>query len=64
MKLVDTFILSFGATASVLMVIAICSFLLPKHGEVVYNCSIAEISPDFPPEVREQCRKLNAEKNI
>jgi hypothetical protein len=24
-----------------------------------YNCSIAEISPDYPPAVREQCRKLN-----
>jgi hypothetical protein len=23
-----------------------------------YNCSIAEISPDYPPAVREQCRKL------
>jgi hypothetical protein len=32
--------------------------LLPKHGEVVYNCSIAEISPDFPLKVKEECRKL------
>jgi hypothetical protein len=29
----------------------------PKHGVVVYDCSIAEISPDFPPKVREECRK-------
>jgi hypothetical protein len=35
---------------------------LPRHGEVVYNCSIAEISPDYPPEVKEKCRKLNIER--
>jgi branched-subunit amino acid permease len=37
-------------------------FALPRHGEVVYNCSIAEISPDYPPEVKEQCRNLNVGK--
>ena len=30
---------------------------------VKYDCSISEISPDFPPEVREQCRKLRAKYN-
>jgi hypothetical protein len=29
---------------------------------VIYNCSIAEISPDFPPKAREECRKLRADK--
>lgn len=29
----------------------------PKHGVVVYDCSIAEISPDYPVAVKEQCRK-------
>jgi hypothetical protein len=24
-----------------------------------YNCSLVEINPDYPPAVREQCRKLN-----
>jgi hypothetical protein len=24
-----------------------------------YNCSLAEIHPDYPHAVREQCRKLN-----
>jgi hypothetical protein len=24
-----------------------------------YNCTLAEINPDYPPTVREQCRKLN-----
>lgn len=46
-----------------LMIVCYVAILfLPKHGKVVYNCSITEISPDFPIEVREQCRKLNMEK--
>jgi len=27
-----------------------------------YNCSIAEISPDFTPTMREECRKLRAKQ--
>lgn len=30
---------------------------------VVYNCSISEISPDIPLQVKEQCRKLNGERS-
>ena len=35
---------------------------LPKQREVVYNCSISEISPDYPIEVKEGCRKLRMDK--
>ena len=35
--------------------------VLPEQ-KVVYNCSIAEISPDFTPAMREECRKLRLEK--
>jgi len=31
------------------------------HLVVRYDCSIAEISPDYPPAVKEACRKLRAE---
>jgi hypothetical protein len=27
-------------------------------GPAMYNCSIAEISPDYTPAMREECRKL------
>lgn len=30
----------------------------PKYR--VYDCSLSEISPDFPPEVREECRRIRA----
>jgi hypothetical protein len=33
------------------------------HGTKIYNCSIAEISPDYPLKVKEECRKLNVQKN-
>ena len=29
---------------------------------VKYDCRLAEISPDFPPAVKEQCRKLMERK--
>ena len=53
-------LIALGLLASVSIGLAII-FLQRPH-EIVYNCSIAEISPDFPIEVREQCRKLNAER--
>ena len=31
--------------------------VIPKHGKIVYDCRLAEISPDFPPDVRNECRK-------
>lgn len=33
------------------------------HMTVKYDCSIAEISPDYPLAVKEGCRKLRAQNN-
>jgi hypothetical protein len=27
------------------------------NGQIIYNCSIAEISPDFTPAMKAECRK-------
>lgn len=32
-----------------------------KSQTVIYDCSLSEISPDYPPEVKEECRKLRFE---
>ena len=32
------------------------------HGVKRYDCSIAEISPDYPVEVKDACRRIRAEK--
>lgn len=42
----------------------LCVFLImamPRNS-VVYDCRMSEISPDFPPEVRNECRKLRLEQ--
>lgn len=49
----------FGSAALVtvfLWVVVLTS--IPKRGTVVYDCRLAEISPDYPIEVKEKCRKL------
>jgi hypothetical protein len=33
----------------------------PKQKSKVYDCSLSEISPDYPIEVKQQCRALRAE---
>ena len=46
--------------AFVFICIILLSAFWPKAGHVIvvkYDCSIAEISPDFPPAVQEACRK-------
>jgi len=52
-----------------LVALAICTIILvvyivynyghQSHG-MIYDCRMAEISPDFPPEVRNECRKLRS----
>jgi len=34
---------------------------VPIHGTRAYDCRLAEISPDYPLTVKQECRKLNAE---
>ena len=35
---------------------------LPERTRVFYDCRIAEISPDVPPLVKQECRKLQERK--
>ena len=37
------------------------NYMSEQHGIVKYDCSLAEISPDFPLQVKEDCRKLQGE---
>jgi hypothetical protein len=41
----------------------ICLYIIDgklTHRTVTYDCRLSEISPDFPPEARDQCRKMRA----
>ena len=33
----------------------------PRNSDMKYNCDLAEISPDFPKEVKQKCRELRNE---
>ena len=47
--------------AGFLVAIPLVFLSLPKKGDIIrYDCSLAEISPDYPIEVKEQCRKLRS----
>lgn len=46
----------------VLLFVFMLQFKLPREHSRAYDCSIAEISPDYPIEVKEGCRKLRSEK--
>ena len=56
--------------AEVALIFAVCAVAFAiwwnldhPHITVKYDCSIAEISPDYPIQVKEACRKLRAQNN-
>ncbi len=46
---------------SLVAIIAVFSDFYPEGK--VYDCTLAEISPDYPVEVKEECRRLFREYN-
>jgi hypothetical protein len=46
---------------SLVAIIAVFSDFYPK--EKIYDCTLAEISPDYPIEVKQECRRLLKEYN-
>jgi len=36
--------------------------LTDSHGVVVYDCRLAEISPDIPIDVKEECRRIRLQE--
>jgi|688.fasta_scaffold1085281_3 hypothetical protein len=43
------------------VIILIFSNFGQNHSTVVYDCRLSEISPDYPIEVKEECRRLRLE---
>jgi len=37
-------------------------FIAPREEYRVYDCSLAEFHPDYPPAVREECRRIRSEQ--
>ena len=55
----------------ILLLVAVCASLIvqcyhpltaSERAKVFYDCRIAEISPDVPPLVKQECRKLQEKK--
>jgi hypothetical protein len=40
-----------------------CFYIATGVHQVRYDCRIAEISPDFPAEVKQQCREMYRQHN-
>ena len=62
MKTAGSYILFGGAymlTVFILFLTLTAAVDSGNKGGVYYNCTWAEISPDMPPKVREECRKLS-----
>lgn len=51
-----------AAVICMIVMFPLLFYISPKHGVKVYDCSIAEISPDYPVSVKEECRKARTEK--
>lgn len=49
----------------ILVVLILAFFPVDKHGTIIvtYDCRIAEISPDIPVKVKEECRKKTHNDN-
>jgi len=52
-------VMGLAISAIILIVYIVYHYGHASHG-IMYDCRMAEISPDFPPEVRNQCRKLRS----
>jgi hypothetical protein len=48
--------------AAVVVVSILISTNFGAGRTIIYDCSLAEFHPDFPPDVREQCRELFREQ--
>jgi hypothetical protein len=59
-KILINFFFLIGVAGILLSMVALIVFgnqLVDKNTPRLYNCSIAEISPDFTHAMREECRK-------
>ena len=61
--MIKSILLGIGGALVLMLMLAAVIFgnnLMPK--ERFYDCSLAEISPDYPVEVKNACRKLRSQK--
>lgn len=54
-----------GAVLAFIAIIMLMTYSWDEKSlrKVVYDCGVSEISPDYPIEVKEACRRIQAERN-
>ncbi len=55
--------IALGGAAVLALMLSLIIFgnsIMPR--ERIYDCSLAEISPDYPVEVKNECRKIRSQK--
>jgi hypothetical protein len=54
--------------AVIALIFLVLAFLIlvtvPDDGGRIYDCSLAEFHPDYPAEVKAECRKLRTKKSV
>ena len=54
-----------AAIALIFLVLAfLILVLVPDDGGRIYDCSLSEFHPDYPPEVKDECRKVRTKKTV
>jgi uncharacterized short protein YbdD (DUF466 family) len=59
MKWAVTFIVLLLTTVGIILTVL---DMIPMVDYKVYDCSMSEFHPDFPTDVREECRKIRSNK--
>jgi hypothetical protein len=60
---IDRSHIEIAVAANLILMAATAIWFIPTPKGKMYNCSISEISPDYPLQVKEECRKLRATKS-
>ena len=61
-RIKEILIIALIGSGALFWLIVLVGYYVPS--QKVYNCDLAEISPDYPREVVDQCRRLRIGKSI
>jgi hypothetical protein len=52
------------AFITIIFFVFVTFIIIPKHRVIAYDCRVAEISPDIPIDIKNQCRHIMSEKDL
>lgn len=57
-------VIIFSTIGAITVALLLVIFTHEFSGDVMYNCELAEIHPDVPTEIKQECRQLRSQKFI